>query len=135
MTDFSTRILVVDDSNTTRKILRKILTETGLANIDEAADGLEAWGKLAGGGPAYGLVFCDWHMPGLDGLQLLQKVRQHEALRTLPFIMTTAERKKPEVEKAVLAGATWYVVKPFDPETIRRALQMALGPTGAAQTV
>jgi two-component system chemotaxis response regulator CheY len=132
VTDANTHILIVDDSNTTRKILRKILNDAGLTNVDEAADGSEAWEKLSSGGPGYALVFADWHMPRVDGLQLLQMVRQDETLKSLPFIMTTAERKKPEVERAVLAGATYYVVKPFDPETIRRALQKALAPAEAA---
>jgi len=130
----STKILIVDDSNTTRKILRKILTAAGITQIDEAGDGAEAWAKLEVGGAGYGLVFCDWHMPVMDGLQLLLKVREHQLTHSLPFIMTTAERKKAEVEKAVLAGATWYIVKPFDPETIRRSLEKALAPAVAVET-
>lgn len=125
MTD-SPRILVVDDSNTTRKILRKILGEAGHSRVEEAADGNEAWVRLTDPGAGFSVVFCDWHMPGLDGLQLLERIRNSELLQTLPVIMTTAERKREEVERAVTAGATWYVVKPFDPDTIRRALAKAL---------
>lgn len=135
MTLSNLRILIVDDSNTTRKILRKILTEAGVTHIDEAGDGGEAWTLLEFGGQGYSLVFCDWHMPGIDGLQLLQKVRERPEYRALPFVMTTAERKKVEVERAVVAGATWYIVKPFDAETIRRALDKALAPTAVIEAV
>jgi len=120
------RILLVDDSNTTRKILRKTLTEMGVLFVDEAADGLQAWAMLEAGAASYGMVFCDWHMPGLDGLQLLEKIREHESMRALPFVMTTAERKRTEVERAVLAGATWYIVKPFEAEAIRNVLAKAV---------
>ena len=117
------RILFVDDSVTTRRILKKYLSEEGFTNTDEAPDGEVAWGKLLGGNPKFAVVFADWHMPKLNGLELLIKIRGRDEFKNLIFIMTTCERKKEEVEKAIRAGATGYIVKPFEPQTIYEFLK------------
>jgi two-component system, chemotaxis family, chemotaxis protein CheY len=117
------RILIVDDSMTTRRILKKYLTSEGFTNTDEAPDGETAWGKLLGSYPRFSIVFADWHMPNLNGLELLKKIRGNDELKSLPFIMTTGERKKEEVEKAIHAGATNYIVKPFEPQTVYDVLK------------
>jgi two-component system chemotaxis response regulator CheY len=114
----NSRILIVDDSRTTRRILKKYLADAGFTNAEEAPNGELAWGKLLGGNPRFAMVFADWHMPNLNGLELLKKVRGRDEFKDLPFIMTTGERKKEEVEKAIRAGATGYIVKPFEPQIV-----------------
>ena len=123
MIEKNSRILIVDDSSTTRRILRKYLTDGGFTNIDEAPDGELAWGKLLGGNPRFSVVFADWHMPNLNGIELLTKVRGRDDFKNLIFIMTTGERKKEEVQRAIRAGANGYIVKPFSPETLYKVLE------------
>jgi two-component system chemotaxis response regulator CheY len=64
-------------------------------------------------------------MPYLTGLELLKAVRSHsnESLKNIPVILGTAERKSEEIKKAIAAGVTGYVVKPYSPESIKNALE------------
>jgi len=119
----ATRILVVDDSATTRKILRKYLAELGYSHTEESSDGAMAWTRIVGTSPKFGLIIADWHMPNLSGLDLLKKIRATEETKELPVILVTAERNRDEVEKAIRSGVTGYIVKPFDPDTLAKALK------------
>ncbi|MGK5086250.1 response regulator [Bdellovibrionota bacterium FG-2] len=117
---FPTRILLVDDSGTTRKISKKALSELGYSNIIEAADGEAAWQLIVQGNPPVQLVITDWHMPKLTGLQLLENIRRHPETKNLPVVMVTAERNKEEVAKIVKLGAQGYLVKPFDQAALQK---------------
>ena len=99
MLDKNARILIVDDSMTTRRILKKYLSDGGFTNTDEAPDGETAWGKLIVNNPKFSIVFADWQMPNLNGLELLKKIGGNDELKSLPFIMTTGERKKRKLRK------------------------------------
>ncbi len=82
------RILVVDDSPSTRKAVRAMLGEVGLVNVDEAADGAQALEMIAL--RRYALVISDWFMDPMPGIELLLKLRRSERGARLPFIMMTA---------------------------------------------
>ena len=69
-----------------------------------------------------GLIVSDWNMPKMTGLDLLKAVRGDERLKSIPFIMVTAEGQKENVIEAVKAGVSNYVVKPFTPETFGEKL-------------
>ncbi|MDP2795665.1 MAG: chemotaxis response regulator CheY [Sulfurisoma sp.] len=114
------KILVVDDFSTMRRIVRNLLKELGLTNVDEAEDGAVAWQKLQGGG--FDFVVSDWNMPNMDGLTLLQTIRADANLRTLPVLMITAEAKKENIIAAAQAGASGYIVKPFTAATLNEKL-------------
>jgi two-component system chemotaxis response regulator CheY len=116
----SLKFLVVDDFSTMRRIVRNLLKELGFTNVDEAEDGAVALGKLRDG--SYEFVVSDWNMPNMDGLTLLQHVRAEPKLRTLPFLMITAEAKKENIIAAAQAGATGYIVKPFTAATLQEKL-------------
>jgi two-component system chemotaxis response regulator CheY len=90
----SLKFLVVDDFSTMRRIVRNLLKELGFTNVDEAEDGAVALGKLREGN--FEFVVSDWNMPNMDGLTLLQNVRADARLKTLPFLMVTAEAKEGE---------------------------------------
>src|SRR3546814_1952272 len=75
-----------------RRIIRNLLTQIGFAEVDEAADGGAALAKLRE--TSYGLVISDWNMEPMTGLQLLKEVRADSNLKSLPFIMVTAERSE-----------------------------------------
>ncbi len=122
LTDKSIKILIVDDYKTMLRIIRNVLRQIGLLNVEEANDGAEAFAMLKQG--EYGLVISDWNMQPITGLDLLQQVRADEKLRRLPFIMVTAESKVENIVAAKQAGVSNYVVKPFSAETLRSKIDM-----------
>jgi two-component system, chemotaxis family, chemotaxis protein CheY len=122
--DKRTPILVVDDYKTMVRIVRNLLHQLGFENIDEANDGASALAKLRA--RRFGLVISDWAMEPMNGLELLQQVRADPDLKTLPFIMITAENRKDRVAKAEQAGANGYIVKPFTAETLNDRIARAM---------
>ena len=116
----SLKFLVVDDFSTMRRIVRNLLKELGFTNVEEAEDGAVALGKLREGN--FEFVVSDWNMPNMDGLTLLQNVRGDARLKTLPFLMITAEAKKENIIAAAQAGASGYIVKPFTAGTLQEKL-------------
>jgi two-component system, chemotaxis family, chemotaxis protein CheY len=120
MSDPKTKFLVVDDFSTMRRIVRNLLKELGYTNVDEAEDGAVALQKL--NGAQFDFVVTDWNMPNMDGLTLLQTIRQTPHLKHLPVLMITAEAKKENIIAAAQAGASGYIVKPFTSATLSEKL-------------
>jgi two-component system chemotaxis response regulator CheY len=120
MADPNMKFLVVDDFSTMRRIVRNLLKELGFNNVDEAEDGVDALGKLRGGG--FQFVISDWNMPNMTGIDLLRSIRADAALKGLPVLMVTAEAKKENIIAAAQAGASGYVVKPFTSATLDEKL-------------
>jgi two-component system chemotaxis response regulator CheY len=106
------------------------LKELGYSNVDEAEDGVEALSKLRAGG--FDFVVSDWNMPNMDGLTMLQNIRQDPALKHLPVLMVTAEAKKENIIAAAQAGASGYVVKPFTAATLDEKLSKIFEKMGKA---
>ena len=125
MVDMNINILIVDDYKTMLRIIRSLLTQIGFLNIDEASDGSMALAKLKE--KKYELIISDWNMEKMTGLELLKNVRADEALKTVPFIMITAESKTDNVIAAKQAGVNNYIVKPFNAETLKAKLASVLG--------
>jgi len=120
MADPNTKFLVVDDFSTMRRIVRNLLKELGYTNVEEAEDGVDGLSKLDNGD--FDFVVSDWNMPNMDGLTMLQKIREHSKLAKLPVLMVTAEAKKENIIAAAQAGANGYVVKPFTAATLDEKL-------------
>jgi two-component system chemotaxis response regulator CheY len=116
----SLKFLVVDDFSTMRRIVRNLLKELGFTNVEEAEDGAVALSKLRQGG--FEVVVSDWNMPNMDGLTLLQSMRADAELKSLPFLMITAEAKKENIAAAVQAGASSCIAKPFTAATLQEKL-------------
>ncbi|HPF45676.1 MAG: response regulator [Emcibacteraceae bacterium] len=123
--DMSLSILIVDDYKTMLRIIRNLLKQLGFHNVDEATDGAEALNKLRG--KSYDLVISDWNMEPMTGYELLKEVRSDDMLKTLPFIMVTAESKTDNVIAAKKAGVNNYIVKPFNAATLKSKLISVLG--------
>lgn len=124
----TTKILVVDDMLTMRKIISKNLKDLGLTNISEANDGAVAWPAVQDAhakGQPFQLVLSDWNMPQLSGFEFLKKVRADERFKALPFILITAESEKSQVVEALQAGVSHYVVKPFTADQLKEKLEVA----------
>ncbi|RME68700.1 MAG: response regulator [Nitrospirae bacterium] len=116
----STKILIVDDFGTMRKILRNVLQQLGFKNIEEAENGAQALEKLRA--DRFDLLITDWNMPEMDGLELLKNIRADANLKGLPVMMVTAEAEKDKVIEAIKAGVNNYIVKPFTAETMKQKL-------------
>jgi two-component system chemotaxis response regulator CheY len=121
MSDPKMKFLVVDDFSTMRRIVRNLLKELGFTNVDEAEDGAVALQKL--NSDQFDFVVTDWNMPNMDGLTLLQTIRQTPSLKHLPVLMVTAEAKKENIIAAAQAGANGYIVKPFTAATMAEKLE------------
>lgn len=123
MFDPKTRVLIVDDMMTMRKIVGKACKDIGFTDLTEAADGQKAWEALQGANPDIGLVISDWNMPNCTGIDLLKRVRADSRYKNLPFILLTAESEGHQVAEAVKAGVDNYIVKPFTPDLLQKKLE------------
>lgn len=121
MIDTSIKVLVVDDMSTMRRIVKNVLKQVGFTDIMEAENGQDALTKLKAGG--FGLVVSDWNMPIMQGIELLRAVRADPELKSMPFLMVTAEAQKENIIEAVQAGVSNYVVKPFTAEALQEKLE------------
>jgi two-component system, chemotaxis family, chemotaxis protein CheY len=111
------RVFIVDDYTTMLRILRNLLRQLDINNVEEATNGDTAYHMLQKSPPD--LIISDWNMAPVTGLELLRKVRADAKLRPIPFIMVTAESKTENVIAAKQAGVSNYIVKPFNAETLR----------------
>jgi two-component system chemotaxis response regulator CheY len=123
--DKNMNVLIVDDYKTMLRIIRNLLKQLGFNNVDEATDGSMALQMLRVGN--YGLIISDWNMEPMTGLQLLREVRADAKLKSIPFIMVTAESKSENVIAAKEAGVSNYIVKPFNAETLKTKMVSVLG--------
>ncbi len=121
-------VLVVDDSAAIRKILQRVLRQTGMAirTIHEAGNGQEALDVMHSHPVA--LVMTDINMPKMDGIQLLAAVKSSPQWRELPVVMITTEGGETKVSEAVRLGAAGYVRKPFTADQIKEKLAGLLEP-------
>ena len=121
-----TKFLVVDDFATMRKIIKKVLAELGYNQIEEADDGkpaLELLQKAHAAGQPFGFVISDWNMPGMTGIDLLKACKEQPHLKTLPFMLVTAESEQKNIIEAAKAGVSEYIVKPFNAQTLKAKLE------------
>ena len=105
------KVLIVDDTTTSRMLIRDGLQELGIKNISFASDGEQALKHMMAT-PAH-LVISDFHMPKLDGLGLLQALRKNVPTQKTPFIMLTGKGDKTLLQKAIQFGLNNYLTKPF----------------------
>ena len=122
--DISMNVLIVDDYKTMLRIIRNLLKQLDIHNVEEATDGAGALAKLRS--KPFGLIISDWNMQPITGLQLLQEVRGDATLKDTPFIMITAESKVENVIAAKQAGVSNYIVKPFNAETLREKIEQVM---------
>ena len=115
-------ILFVDDSPSMRMLLRVALTDLGYA-VAEAEDGVDAMEKLGEVRPD--LLITDINMPRLDGFGLIEQVRGR-GMTALPILVLTTESSDEKKNRARAAGATGWIVKPFDPAKLAAAVRRVL---------
>lgn len=113
------KVLVVDDSGTMRKIVVRALNNVGLTDTVEAGDGVE--GLAAFQSHQISLVMTDWNMPNKSGLDLTKDIRSSGS--KVPIIMITTESEKERVVEAIKNGVTDYLMKPFTQDVLQEKLQ------------
>lgn len=121
------KILIVDDFELPRRLIRNMLNELGYenhANIFEAVDGVDALNVMQCN--RIDLIICDWVMPEMSGIELLQTVRQDSRYAKVPFIMVTAEAEKEKIMEAIKSGVSQYIVKPFAAEALYAKIQVVM---------
>ncbi|MGB9792972.1 MAG: response regulator [Thermacetogeniaceae bacterium] len=109
-------MLAVDDSHTIRTAIKIALEPAGFS-ITLAADGEEALGALSAE-RRFDLIITDLHMPKLDGIALIKAVRSNPFYRFTPILMLTTESQAEKKDEGRKAGATGWIVKPFQPEQL-----------------
>jgi len=114
------RALVVDDSRSMRSIILKQLKELGF-EVYEAENGHEAMSRLHEVKNIH-LVLLDWNMPEMDGLEVLSLIRAEPAYKEVRVMMVTTESEMSRVATALEAGASEYLMKPFDREALLEKL-------------
>jgi two-component system, chemotaxis family, chemotaxis protein CheY len=119
------QVLIVDDQQTIRSLVRTGLQQIGVTNTREAPDGEEALRALLSK-PSH-LVITDYNMPKLDGLGLLRAIRSHEPLRNTAVIMLTGRADRELVDRAAQYGINNYLVKPFTVATLREKIEQVFG--------
>lgn len=120
MLDTNMNVLVVDDADTMRRIVCNLLRGLGIKNLREAENGNAALQELKT--MKADLVVSDWNMPVMSGIELLRAIRADAELKSIPVLMVTAEAKKENIIEAVQAGASNYIVKPFNAKTLEEKL-------------
>jgi two-component system chemotaxis response regulator CheY len=121
----SLSVLVVDDQQTIRSLVRGGLGQLGFTNVREAVDGEDGLRQMLVK-PA-SLVISDYNMPKLDGLGLLRAIRAHPPIRTTAVIMLTGRADKDLVQRAVQFGVNNYLVKPFTVATLKEKIEAVFG--------
>jgi len=117
------RILAVDDSPSMRDMVRIALTDAGY-EVTQASDAQQAL-ELARQG-SFDLVLSDVNMPGMDGIDLIRALRSESAYKHTPILMLTTESSVERKRAGKDAGATGWIVKPFDPEQLVATMQRVL---------
>ena len=108
------KILIVDDSRTSKRILRNLLESQGYVVVAEAADGEEGYAKYQEVKPD--LVTMDITMPKMDGIESLTLIKQFDP--SAKVVMITAAGQKEKMVEALKRGADEFITKPFDPEEV-----------------
>jgi two-component system, chemotaxis family, chemotaxis protein CheY len=118
--DMSKTALIVDDSPTMRQMVSFTLANAGFTVI-EAEHGKDAVSKVAGG-PKMDIVVTDLNMPEMDGIELIKELRKLGAFKFTPILMLTTESALEKKQAGKAAGATGWIVKPFNPEVLLKTI-------------
>jgi len=114
--------LVVDDSRTMRAILARILSGLG-ADVGQAEDAASAL-KYFNANEVPDIALVDWHMPGMNGLELVAAIRAEKRFEPMSIMMVTTEGEPEQISAALAAGANEYLVKPFTQEAVAEKLSI-----------
>lgn len=118
------KVLVVDDEAVMRSFLTGIIKRIGFKSVSAARDAKSALDMISA--KPFDVIFCDWEMPGMDGLELYKKIMDNDEYKHLVFIMATGNTGPEHVKEAMSKGIRFYIGKPFNEAVIRKQLAKAL---------
>lgn len=115
-------VLIVDDSPSMRKVIRRVLMLSGfdVASCQEAGDGIEALAILATA--PMDIVLTDINMPNMDGEALVERLSSDPLLRQVPVLVISTDRSEDRLKRMLALGARGYVTKPFMPQALGAAM-------------
>jgi two-component system chemotaxis response regulator CheY len=119
-------ILIVEDSSTTRALIKAVVEEMGDFTIVEASSGFEALKLLPT--REFNLVITDINMPDINGLELISFAKNNPRYSTIPLIIVSTERSEEDKERGLALGAIAYITKPFKAHELQEIIQKALIP-------
>ncbi len=126
--DYSnSKVIIIDDDSTTRRIVARLVKQIGFKEFIEAENGQQAYDLMQESD--FDLILSDLDMPVMDGMELLEKVRNNERLKSIPFIMVTANDSKDNIMRAVKAHVSQYIVKPFTASALKEKIAKVLDQT------
>lgn len=114
------QILTVDDSASIRQMVNFTLTKAGYG-VAEAVDGKDGLGKISSG--KFDLIITDLNMPNMDGIQMITAVRKLPSYSFVPILMLSTESQAEKKDAGRKAGATGWIVKPFNAEQLVSVVQ------------
>jgi two-component system chemotaxis response regulator CheY len=117
-------ILAIDDSASIRQMVGFTLKSSGY-EVVEAVDGMDGLEKAKG--KSFNLVLTDQNMPRMDGLTLIKSLRALPQYKTVPILMLTTESSDAMKQQGRAAGATGWLVKPFDPQKLVEVVKKVIG--------
>ena len=117
-------ILIVEDSATTRALIRAVIDEIGEYETVEAESGFEALKMLPQ--QEYDLIVTDINMPDINGLELINFVRNNPRYNRLPIIIVSTERSEEDKKRGMALGATAYITKPFKSSELQEIIKKSL---------
>lgn len=120
----NSKILIVDDAETIRKIVKAKLETLGYTLFCEAGNGLKAIDQLKENNDI-NLIICDLNMPQMNGLELLKHIRKDNTWKNLPFIMLTIDNQQEKIVEAVKNQCTQYIVKPLTDKILKEKLELS----------
>lgn len=124
----SLHIMCVDDMSVSRGLLQQALEEIGVTNLHYEKDGASALRRLVAS-PVH-LVLSDYNMPGMDGLSLLEGLRNNRSTQKIGFILITGRADREILTRGVSLGMNNFLVKPFSTQQLRIAIEKVVGPLG-----
>lgn len=119
-----TDILIVDDSASMRQMVSFTLKGAGF-NVDEAVDGMDALSKAKS--KSFNIVVTDVNMPNMDGIALVKELRSLQNYRFTPLLLLTTESATGKKQEGKAAGATGWMVKPFNPDQLLATIKKVMG--------
>lgn len=118
--------IVIDDMVASRALMIELLRKLDIQNVREADSGdrgLTLIRDLLQAGEKPSMVFLDWHMPGMTGMEVLKKLKAEPTTREIPVIMVSAEEQSASILEAIEEGAANYIVKPITEQLLSEKLR------------
>lgn len=117
-------ILIVEDSSTTRSLIRAVIEEAGDFDMTEAATGFEALKQLPAG--KFDLIITDINMPDINGLEFLNFVKTNPLYSKIPVAIISTEKSDEDMKRGLAMGASFYITKPFKAKELQDLIKQVL---------